>query len=426
MRIGFISTRLAGTDGVSLETAKWATVLNRMGHEVFYCAGELEGDSPPGNLLPQMHFHDTKNKEISKHAFGYDIKLKSEEDKSRIIGELKRKIERYATKLKKEIKKFISKYNINLIICENVLAIPMHIPLGIAVTELIKETNIPTIAHHHDFYWERNRFLKNYVQDILDNYFPPDLLSIQHVVINNLAKNYLLNRRNIESTVIPNVFNFSTNPPKIDDYNRDFRKTIGLKSEDILILQPTRIVRRKGIELAIELIKKLNDERFKLVVTHHPGDEGMGYFNWLKTVAKESKVKVYWVFNQISTHRNKKDKRKIYSLWDAYLDTDFVTYPSLYEGFGNALLEAIYFKLPVLVNRYSVYKEDIRPKGFDFVEIDREITDDTVRRVSNILKNPELKKKIVNKNYKIATKYFSYELLEKRLTTLINKVNWES
>ena len=37
-------------------------------------------------------------------------------------------------------------------------------------------------------------------------------------------------------------------------------------------------------------------------------------------------------------------KNKVYSLWDAYIYADFVTYPSLYEGFGNALLETIYFQ----------------------------------------------------------------------------------
>ena len=36
------------------------------------------------------------------------------------------------------------------ILPENVLTIPMHLPLGIALTELIAETQIPTIAHHHD------------------------------------------------------------------------------------------------------------------------------------------------------------------------------------------------------------------------------------------------------------------------------------
>ncbi len=43
VNIGFISTRLAGTDGVSLETAKMAAVLRKMGHQIFYCAGDLMG-----------------------------------------------------------------------------------------------------------------------------------------------------------------------------------------------------------------------------------------------------------------------------------------------------------------------------------------------------------------------------------------------
>jgi len=52
MRIGFISTRLNGTDGVSLEVEKWATVLKRMGHEIYYCAGELGGYAAGGTLIP--------------------------------------------------------------------------------------------------------------------------------------------------------------------------------------------------------------------------------------------------------------------------------------------------------------------------------------------------------------------------------------
>jgi len=33
MRIGFIATRLQGTDGVTLEVEKWAKVLTNLGHE---------------------------------------------------------------------------------------------------------------------------------------------------------------------------------------------------------------------------------------------------------------------------------------------------------------------------------------------------------------------------------------------------------
>lgn len=37
-------------------------------------------------------------------------------------------------------------------------------------------------------------------------------------------------------------------------------------------------------------------------------------------------------------------------LWDLYTAADLVTCPSLYEGFGNALIEAFDDKVPVLIN----------------------------------------------------------------------------
>jgi len=37
-------------------------------------------------------------------------------------------------------------------------------------------------------------------------------------------------------------------------------------------------------------------------------------------------------------------------------------YPSLFEGFGNAFLEAVYYRKPMLVNRYSIFIADILMK----------------------------------------------------------------
>ena len=48
----------------------------------------------------------------------------------------------------------IKNFKIDALIAENALTIPLHVPLGLALTEIIAETQIPTIAHHHDFYWE--------------------------------------------------------------------------------------------------------------------------------------------------------------------------------------------------------------------------------------------------------------------------------
>ena len=158
----------------------------------------------------------------------------------------------------------------------------MHIPLGIALTELIAETQIPTIAHHHDFYWERTRFSVNAVGDYLRMAFPPNLPSIEHVVINSTAQEELALRTGITSIIIPNVLDFQ-NPPDVErERTKDFRKNIGLEAEDVFILQPTRVVQRKGIEHAIQLVEELGDPRYKLVISHEAGDEGHEYAAWLK------------------------------------------------------------------------------------------------------------------------------------------------
>ncbi len=70
MKIGFLSTRLAGTDGVSLETRKWAEVAQRLGHEVYYCAGQLDDDAPNPTLIPELHFRDPEAMAIGEMVFG--------------------------------------------------------------------------------------------------------------------------------------------------------------------------------------------------------------------------------------------------------------------------------------------------------------------------------------------------------------------
>ena len=41
MRIGIVSTRLAGVDGVTFEATKWEMALERMGHQVRMCSGVI-------------------------------------------------------------------------------------------------------------------------------------------------------------------------------------------------------------------------------------------------------------------------------------------------------------------------------------------------------------------------------------------------
>lgn len=142
-------------------------------------------------------------------------------------------IKKQAEFLRGKLYEFVTNFGVDILVVENALTIPMQIPLGLAITDFIAETNTPTIAHHHDFYWERTRFSISAIRDYLEMAVPPMLPQIQHAVINSVARDQLAWRKGVSSIIVLNV---------IDSMR--VRETIGLNADDILILQPTRVVPR--------------------------------------------------------------------------------------------------------------------------------------------------------------------------------------
>ena len=415
-RIGFVSTRFSGTDGVSLETEKWAQVLENLGHSCFYFAGSSDRPAERNRVTPEALFTHPEVRAI------YDIALTQ-----RIRPpEITRLILQIKDHLKDEIASFIKDFGIELLIPQNALAIPMNIPLGLALTEYIAETGFPTIAHHHDFFWERRRYLVNCMADYLQMAFPPILPSIQHVTISSLAAKQLSLRTGLSSMVIPNVMDFATPPAAPDEYAQDLRDALGVEAEEKLFLQPTRVVQRKGIEHAIELTRRLGLQA-RLVVSHASGDERDDYEQRVRDYARLLEVRVNFVSDIIQHQRGQTvDGRKIYALGDVFLQADLVTYPSSIEGFGNAFLEAIYFRRPVVVNNYSIYDLDIKPKGFQVIEFVGYITGETVRQTRELLDNPQLVDQMVEHNFELGKKYYSYAVLERHLQTLLADIFGEN
>lgn len=407
--VGFISTRFAGNDGVSLETAKWANVFHREGFKCFYFAGELERPADCSMRVEEAGFNHPRIQEISQESFGVQTRKPSV---TRLIHDMK-------DILKDCIYEFLNRFRIGLLVPENALAIPLNLPLGLAITEVISETGIPAIAHHHDFFWERQRFLTNCVWDYLNMAFPPHLPSIHHVVINSSADNQLSLRTGISAAVIPNVMDFENPPKPPGAYARDVRKALGVQNDEYLILQPTRVIRRKGIEHAIELVSRLK-MKAKLIISHASGDEGFEYEKRIQQYAKLVHADALFVSDIIKERRGiTEDGRKTYTLFDVYPHSDLVTYPSDFEGFGNAFLEAVYFRKPIVVNSYSIYTVDIKPKGFRVIELQGFVTEEGIHQTREVLTRPELRKEMVEHNYKLGRRFFSFSVLQRRLRNLI-------
>jgi len=261
------------------------------------------------------------------------------------------------------------------------------------------------------------------VGDFLQMSFPPALPSIQHVTINSFAQQDLAHRKGCPSILVPNVLDFEQPLPPSDDYADDFREQIGLSPGDALVLQPTRVVPRKGIEQAITLLATIGDSSYKLVVTHQAGDEGLDYQDSLVHLARSAGVDLRFVAGRIGDTRGiDEEGRKRYALKDVYPHADLVTYFSTYEGFGNALLEAFYFRKPVVGNRYSIFIADIEPRGFDVITTDGLLTNEVMDRVQRVISDEEYRTAMVNRNFELSTAFFSYSVLRRKLRALVSNI----
>jgi glycosyltransferase involved in cell wall biosynthesis len=480
-----------GNDGVSHEAFKKKLIFENMGHNVLIITGYKGTAFPDKDIIeiPSMSFTSPSHMGLESACFPYMHSKRHEEfaDSGKLSKMFRGKIEdkgialpsadfvlghiiaEAAVPLKKEIRNVLTEYEVDLVVAENIFAIPMQIPLAVALGDVIKEDKVPTLAIHHDFFWERDRFRKNMITQILGEYFPPLAPSIRHIVINSLARQSLRTpdsidstfgakpKSAVESTVLPNFFDYSFEPsitsnshteiptyPRVDNFNRFFRRDFGFAEDDILLLQHTRIVERKNIERSIDFLcalKKARPERadkFKLVISCKCLDEGSVYFDSLVSYATErglairdsvvtrlrGREDVVFIGDRIDAVRQKenKGKTKIYHYLDPYPFCDFVCYPSTYEGWGNSLGEAIQACKPVMINRYPVYDSDIRPYGFRLLEIEDKITPETVEEALKLLENEAYRKEIVEHNFKIAGKVIGYNTAQDIIEPLIKEL----
>jgi glycosyltransferase involved in cell wall biosynthesis len=431
--IGFISTRFAGTDGVSLETQKWATIFERLGHKCFYFAGECDRNAEISQVVPEAFYRHPEIDKLNQQAYSGSWTVTQEARTTHdICGRhrdffsiyvrppaMTRRIQELKEYFKEELCKFVGRFDLEILVVENALTIPLNLPLGLAITEFIAETGYPVIAHHHDFHWERQRFQVNCVGDYLAAAFPPTLPSIRHVVINTVQAQQVASRYGVTARVIPNVMDFDSPPPTPDGYTENIRADFGINAGEYFFLQPTRVIQRKGIEHAIELMRRL-ELPAKLIISHASGDEGTDYEQRVREYAHLLDVTVRFESDLVQDERGQTpDGRKVYTLGDVYPYADLVTYPSSIEGFGNAFLEAVYYRRPILVNNYSIYEVDIKPKGFRTVWLDGYVSKNALEATRRILQNPDQAAEWAETNYQLAKRYFSFTVLERRLESII-------
>ncbi|MBC8490334.1 MAG: glycosyltransferase family 4 protein [Bacteroidetes bacterium] len=443
----FVHYRVGLMDGVSLEIEKRRQILEEMGSEVKLVSGPRQ--SGADFIIDELEYDTPIMRDIKENCFKYFNK------KTLDSGNLIAMIDEVSKRIEETFLAYHHKEKFDVIFLHNMFSLGLHISAASAFARIARKLNIPVIATHHDFYWERKDFLEpvnEEVAEYLETYVPPlQINNIIHVCINSLAQAELKRRKGISTVVIPDVFDFKQKSWTPDKYNSDLLQTIGVKPNDLVILQATRIVKRKGIELTIQFVRELerqkdkltgktlyngkaitNDSNIVLILAGYAEEFDKQYLKNLKDEITTAKIKAKFINSIVGAERSCGDK-KIYSLWDLYVFSDLITYPSIFEGWGNQFIEAVFAKKPIVLFEYPVFISDIKKEGYFLISLGSKIRGNDKNNLIEIDVSKVNKAAIesikaltsketnilLDRNFEIGARYHDYNVLREFLTTYV-------
>jgi glycosyltransferase involved in cell wall biosynthesis len=272
----------------------------------------------------------------------------------------------------------------DVVIVENLLSLPLNPDALVAVAEALAGRR--AILHHHDLPWEHERFA-GWPRPV------PDDPSWRHVAISKNAQAEL-RRRGVEAEVL--YSSFDVPPPS--GAREPTRRALGLASDDLLVLQPTRAIHRKNVPAALALARRLSATYW---ITG-PAEQGYGP-TLDRLLAQAGKPARHgWPPGTDDSH-----------IEDAYAASDLVVLPSTWEGFGNPAIEAALHRRPLAVGRYPVATE-LRALGFAWLDVDDH------EGVAAFLAAPD--PAILEANWAVAAEHFDIRRLPGRLEALLADV----
>jgi glycosyltransferase involved in cell wall biosynthesis len=440
----FVHYRTGERDGVSLEIEKRAKVAQDLGVDVSYLTGFDGLHRAEAFVIPEMDIMSPEATDLRLELFEYGNV--SEAD-------MLKKYHALEERIMQRILAVIEKTQPHTIFVHNMLALAYNLPASTALLRVLDMVRIPTIVVHHDFWFEREKFAHpqyTFLHHILANLPPKRDYIVDHFVINSIAQKALQQRTGIQATRIGDYFDYSKPLPIVDDFNKTLPTDLGIKENDLVVLQATRIVQRKAIENAIHFVHALEQKlktqtpvrihnklfsknnRVVLLLTNFVEADEEKYVAKLNSLAKRLNVTLIWAGDRFHNER-KINGKKTYSFWDGYLFADVVTYPSTWEGFGNQFLEAIFFQKLPIVFEYPVFVNDIKHEGYEYISLGKDVVqkdglaivpratiEKAVEETIEMLQEDQRLTDLLKQNTYIAQKHHDETLLRKDFRRLLN------
>jgi glycosyltransferase involved in cell wall biosynthesis len=357
-----VSFRLGGTDGVSVEAAKWVWALGQLGWKVQTLAGSGHAD----RLLPGLAIDAPEPPSLEE----LDAALAPAD----------------------------------LVVVDNLLSLPLNPPAAQVLARVLAQR--PAVLRHHDLPWQRRRFR--------DFPPPPTDSAWAHVVINRCSQRQLA-RWGIPATHLPNAFD----PAEFRHGRRtDLRRALGVGDHELLLLQPTRALPRKNVPGGLEIAARLASQP----ELHAAGWTGVRY--WLAGPPEDGygpELAALLSAAPLPVLQGPAPGGP----WrpaDLYAAADAVVLPSFWEGFGNPTIESALARRPLALGPFPVARE-LAAHGFAWTlphGWDPAARAQVARDLATWVTSPDRNR--LDRNEQLARQRFALAQLPDRLAALLDRV----
>jgi mannosylglucosylglycerate synthase len=245
-------------------------------------------------------------------------------------------------------------------IVHNVMTMPFHLAATQVVSELAEEGN-RVLAWTHDLAANNQDYSlpRNRVFDMIRE----RQHGIEYVAISETrAREFRDLTGTSADAVVPNGLDLSAALELTTEVSGLLAE---INSEEAILLYPTRILQRKNLGLALQILAALLEIDFPawLFITgaangYNPGAKA--HFAGLKQQASELGVtdRVRWVNEHFFV-----DDAQLRSL---YLVSDALLFTTKQEGFGLPILEAAAFRLPIFCSDIEPLRSNLPPGSIPF------------------------------------------------------------
>lgn len=508
-------------DGITVETEKYAKTFKNIypNIPIHFVAGEIKEEAD--ELIPKDAFKKVIPEMEAFDAWPlyndfFNVKMeRGSEAYNALIGKFWKEV----LVLVEKLGAYIEENNISLLYLINVCSNPGNVSLALATVLISEYLGISVINNNHDFYWEggnrkeeiKKKGLKKGPRDfffhnahigeffsVIETVYPWESRYWMNVNINKIQQEHLINinghnpanvallgtavdtkthqmsKRDIIKAFMQVSTIFANNKDTITihtvanhtDSKRSLKpillghkniKNFDFVNNNIVFLQPTRVISRKSIELNFKLIKRLfsYDSFFEKFITNpqlklslivsgpiphgqqnYYHDLKKDFKNFLKELPKEfrSRVLLGFLFSEFDKNEFKKKFKKPLDIEQLYDVASLILLPSQTEGRGLPIIEAAACGTPIFCRQYEprqVYDEVIGRHLDESLRLNvlefkgSKVPKQLAEKICDHVFYPQNRMVDVTHNRNVINKRYSLESLQKNMEYILQRMYYQ-